>query len=107
MSDTPEYILKPGVTISDDVLLWGANMVAITVRDEQGVYRGLMARALFERAFVPLDRQALQIAIREEIREYAESMLPDYGVPIHKTERLDSAVNAVLVLFGLENKETE
>jgi len=37
--------------------------------------------------------------IREIIREYAESMLPDYGVLIHKTERLDSAVNEVAAVI--------
>ena len=114
MSDTPEYILKAGVTISDDILLWGPNMVAITVRDEQGIYRGSMERALYERAFVPLDRQALTKQLEEIIIEAAECTSYEVHRPgtkptpecIGYEEVIVPLVKKALVLFGLENKES-
>lgn len=95
MSDTPEYILKAGVTISDDILLWGPNMVAITVRDEQGIYRGSMERALYERAFVPLDRQALT----KQLEDILEKFWQD------EDQDLDDSVAEVLSLLGMKGKE--
>ena len=87
MSDsTQQYILKEPVKAQEGTSMRHGD-IFVLAPDADGYSQ--VETSLFHELFVPLDRQALQIAIREEIREYAESMLPDYGVPIHKTERLE------------------
>ena len=85
MSDTPEYILRKPIKAKTKP---HSSEYVITELFFDLEHDAMHPR-IFDEWFVLLDRQALQIAIREEIREYAESMLPDYGVPIHKTERLE------------------
>jgi hypothetical protein len=104
-SDTPEYILRQPIAIEPEKVFNG-QVYELPFR-QWGMKNNhsCVSQETLDEHFTPLDVEALRQQIREEIREYAESMLPDWGVPIHKTERLDSVVDAVLRVCGLTQEE--
>lgn len=93
---TQQYMLRNSVTISDDMLLWGPSMVAVKVRDEQGIYQGSIGRELFERAFQPVDIPAIE--------KQLEQILEDFWQDDNKD--LYDSIDEIKAVFGLENKET-
>ena len=120
MSDTPEYILRPGVKFIPQKELF-------RIMSPEGKYCDDWCWETVRDCFVPLDRQALTEQLLKLIEDHNDGLLftasscSDYfreeearGLLSWATAKSEDGnsmntflAKEIMVLFGLENKETE